>query len=297
MNEKNAENADNFECKICKFKCSKKSNYLKHLTTLKHINRTKLNDLEIKNAKKCQEYICKYCNKIYNARNSLWYHEKKCEKSTEPTDIIENNEFELNKDMFMMLLKEHTELKSMLFKVLENGTHNTTTTNSHNKTFNLQVFLNETCKNAMNISDFLNTIELDLSDLEDVGEMGYVDGISNIIINNLKKLDITTRPIHCTDVKREILYVKDKDKWEKENEYNERMMTFVRDVANKNIKLLSVFKNKYPDCGKYESRYSDQYNKMVLEAMGGTIDNMINHRKIIKKVSKMVTIDKDIKNL
>lgn len=295
MNEKNAKNADKFVCEYCDFKCSKKSNHLKHLSTLKHINRTKLNELEIKNAKKCQEYICKYCNKNYNARNSLWYHEKKCGEANEKNEIIEKNELELNKDMFMLLLKENAEMKTMLFKVLENGTHNTNTTNttnSHNKTFNLQVFLNETCKNAMNITDFLNSIELELSDLEDVGELGYVDGISNIIINNLKKLDVTTRPIHCTDVKREILYVKDKDKWEKENECNERMMSFVRDVANKNIKLLSVFKNKYPDCGKYESKYSDRYNKMVLEAMGGTIDNNINHKKIIKKISKMVTIEK-----
>ena len=179
MNKKNAENAEIFECKSCDFKCGKNSNYLKHLSTDKHKNRTNLNVLEPKNAKKCQEYICKHCNKNYSARNSLWYHEKKCSMSKK---IIEKNELELNKDVFMLLVKEHSDLKSMLLKVLENGTNNTN--NSHNKTFNLQIFLNETCKNAMNISDFLNSLELNLSDLEEVGELGYVDGISNIIIKN-----------------------------------------------------------------------------------------------------------------
>jgi hypothetical protein len=157
------------------------------------------------------------------------------------------------------------------------------------------MFLNETCKNAMNISDFANSIQLQLSDLEDVGELGYVNGISNIIIKNLKELDITERPIHCTDGKREILYIKDHDIWEKENEQKDKMVKFVKNVANKNIKMLNEFKNNYPDCIRCESKISDHYNKLVMEAMGGSGNNYDEkHEKIIKKISKEVIIDKDV---
>jgi hypothetical protein len=206
--------------------------------------------------------------------------------------------------LMMILIKQNTDLQNLIMNqqnsVLElckNGIYNNNnnTTNSHNKTFNLNMFLNETCKNAMNISDFMNSIQLQLSDLESVGELGYVNGISNIIIKNLKELDITQRPIHCTDVKREIIYVKDKDKWEKEGEQNELMVGFVKNVANKNIRMLNEFKKKYPDCCKYESKYSDYYSKLIIEAMGGTGgSDEDKHAKIIKKICKEVTIDKSI---
>jgi hypothetical protein len=289
-----------FECIFCKKIYKERSGLWRHKKVCKEYNAlstkinnssTKINNLSTTSNNLGNDiFECKYCEKPYTTRQGLWKHRKICK---------ETNEIVIDKDMLMMIMKEQTEVNKNVLKVLENGTHNmnnsNNTNNSHNKTFNLQIFLNETCKNAMNISDFLNSIELNLSDLEDVGELGYVDGISNIIINNLKKLDVTERPIHCTDVKRETLYIKDKDKWEKENEGNEKMMSFVRDVANKNIVLLTDFKKKYPDCCKYESAHSDHYNKLVLESMGGTVDNKVNHKKIIKNVSKMVTIDKDLK--
>jgi hypothetical protein len=157
------------------------------------------------------------------------------------------------------------------------------------------MFLNETCKNAMNISDFADSIKLQLSDLESVGELGYVNGISNIIIKNLKELDITQRPIHCTDAKREILYIKNRDRWEKEGEQKEIIMKFVNNVANKNIRMLNEFKKKYPDCCKYESKYSDYYSKLIIEAMGGSGGtDAEKNEKIVKKITKEVTIDKDI---
>jgi hypothetical protein len=306
MNEKNAENAKIFLCNLCDFKCSKKSNFEKHLSTDKHIKHTFLNVFEPKNAKKCQTYSCNNCNKNFNARNTLWYHQKKCENPENPEKNNNNSIEHLETTQLIHhLLKENTELKTMMMQqqnmVLElckNGTHNTNTThtNSHNKTFNLNMFLNETCKNAMNITDFMDSIQLQLSDLEDVGEMGYINGISNIIIKNLRELDITQRPIHCTDAKREILYVKDQDKWEKENEQKDKMVRFVKNVANKNIKMLNVFKNNYPDCAKKESRHSDHYNKLVIEAMGGSCNNNYDekHEKIIKKISKEVIIDKEL---
>ena len=165
--------------------------------------------------------------------------------------------------------------------------------NSHNKTFNLQFFLNETCKDAMNIMDFVDSIKLQLSDLERVGELGYVEGISNIIVKNLKGLDVTQRHVHCTDKKRETMYIKDEDKWEKDDE-QKKMHKMVRRVADKNARMLPKFKEAHPDCLKSSSRYSDQYNKIIMEAMGGRGDNDFEkEEKIIKRVSKEVIVDKD----
>ena len=185
-------------------------------------------------------------------------------------------------------------------EVIKNGTHNTnnnttnTHTNSHNKTFNLQFFLNETCKDAMNIMDFVDSIQFQLADLEKMGKIGFVNGISDIIIKNLKNLDITQRPVHCTDKKREVIYVKDENKWEQEeHNKNTKIRKAIKTVAYKNMRLLNEFKLKHPDCNKSESKYSDQYNKLVIEAMGG-LENIDydNETKIITKVSKEIIIDK-----
>ena len=167
------------------------------------------------------------------------------------------------------------------------------TTNSHNKSFNLNFFLNETCKDAMNIMEFVDSLKLQLSDLENVGKLGFVEGISKIIVSNLKSLDETKRPVHCTDSKREIMYVKDEDKWEKDEE-QKKMHKMVRKVADKNARMLPKFKEAHPDCLKSSSRYSDQYNKIIMEAMGGRGDNDFEkEEKIIKKVSKEVTVEKN----
>jgi hypothetical protein len=253
-------------CKSCHYTCSKTSDYRKHLMTSKHKNRTFLNILEQNVAKSRQIYSCRYCNKIYEARNSLWYHEKKCTINnkinvismdiitpTEKTPTEKKNDTNEN-EIVQFLMKENSDFKAVLLEQnkqiieLVNKTNNSVfnnnniNCNNNNKTFNLNMFLNETCKNAMNISDFADSIKLELSDLESVGELGYVNGISNIIIKNLKGLDITQRPIHCTDAKRETLYIKDKDKWEKEGEQKEIILKFVNNVANKNIRMLNEFK-------------------------------------------------------
>ena len=288
--KKMPKNAEIFYCKSCDFTCSKVSNYHKHNLTLKHKNRTKLNFLE---QNKNVHFSCKYCDKTYNARNSLWYHEKKCTPSAlnaeKNADLISQQVNE--KDLIMMLLKQNTEL----LEIVKNGTHITTHTNSHNKTFNLNLFLNETCKNAMNISEFVDSIQLQLSDLEKVGELGYVEGMSSIILKNLNALDVTLRPVHCTDKKRETMYIKDEDKWEKEDEKKTKMHKMIRKVANKNIDLISDFKAMYPDWKKYNSKYADQFNKIIIESMGGPGDNEYeNEEKVIKQVAKNVLIDKDL---
>ena len=217
-----------------------------------------------------------------------------------------NTEFDA--EMIIELLKQNQEFKELILEqtkqmmeqnkqILElskdrNVTNNNITQNNNNK-FNLNVFLNETCKDAMNITDFVESIKLQLSDLEKVGELGYVEGISNIIVKNLKDLDVTQRPVHCTDKKRETMYIKDEDKWEKDEE-QKKMHKMVRKVADKNARMLPKFKEAHPDCIKSTSLYSDQYNKIIMEAMGGKGDNDFEkEEKIIKKVSKEVMVEKE----
>jgi hypothetical protein len=155
------------------------------------------------------------------------------------------------------------------------------------------MFLNETCKDAMNITEFVESIKFQLYDLEKVGEVGYVEGISNIITTNLKALDVTQRPIHCTDKKREVVYIKDENKWEKEDEERDRLRKVIKKVADKNSRLLLKFREKYPDCNKSNSKYSDKYNKLIVEAFGGQGDNVLDKEdKIIKNITKTVVIEK-----
>jgi hypothetical protein len=271
-----------FYCEKCDYGCCKKSSWTQHLVTSKH---AKANP-ELMQAN--EKYSCKKCKLQFKHQSSYCRHKKKCQEINLETQKDNTND----KELIMMLVKQNSEL----LEVIKNGTHNTTisnNTNSNNKTFNLQFFLNETCKDAMNINDFVDSIKLQLSDLEKVGQIGYVEGISNIITSNLKALDVSQRPIHCTDKKREVLYVKDDNKWEKEDEEKKKIKTVIKKVANKNIRLIQKFKEVHPDCGKSSSKYSDQYDKIVIEAMGGSGDNdSEKEEKIIHNISKNVTIDK-----
>ena len=299
--DKMPKNAKEFICKDCDFICYKKSNYDIHILTSKHKNRTNPSILEQKMLNDSEVFICKKCDKSYKARNSLWYHEKKCNSNCSYENTIidnKNDETQELKEFMKYLMNENSEMKTMMLEVIKNGTHNTDShnttnnTNSHNKAFNLQFFLNETCKDAMNIMDFVESIQLQLSDLERVGEKGFVDGISNIIIKNLKNLDVTQRPVHCTDKKRETIYVKDQDKWEKDDE-NVKMHKLVRKVQDKNFRMVQKFKEKYPDYNRASSKHSDTYNHIIIESMGGKGDNDFEkEEKIIKKVSKEITVEK-----
>ena len=293
-NKKSQKNPLIFECINCDYNTCSKKDYNKHLLTLKHKRLTNANELLTKilpNPQNEKLNVCN-CGKMYKHLSSLCKHKKKC-----VIELNENSEIP-DKELIMMLIKQNSEL----VEVLKNGTH--TTSNSHNninslnKTFNLQFFLNETCKDAMNIMDFVDSIKLQLSDLENVGKIGYVEGISSIINSNLKALDVTQRPIHCTDKKREVLYIKDEDKWEKENDNKTIIRKAIQHISNKNTKLIPIFREKHPDCNKSISKYSDQYNKLIIEAMGGYGDNDLEKEdKIIKNISKNVTIDKEITNL
>jgi len=265
------------------------------LLTSKHISQCGGNDEETKKLKKA--YFCN-CGKKFSTNSGLWKHTKQCialNITTEETITITNNDYTNDKELIMMLVKQNSEL----LEVIKNGTHNTNnsnnniTTNSHNKAFNLNFFLNETCKDAMNIMDFVESIQLQLSDLENVGKLGYVEGITNIITKNLKALDVTQRPIHCTDKKREIMYVKDENKWEKEDDDKKKIRKAIKRVASKNHRLILKFKEAHPDCLKSSSNFSDQYNKIIIESCGGSGDNdMEKEDKIIRNISKTVIVDK-----
>ena len=313
-----------FVCKKCDYVCYKKYNWDRHIMTSKHIKSTNSNKIATKKEQNEQNeqtessHSCHNCGKEYKDRTGLWRHKQKCKikkdsqsetgeekKETSDVDIDINDKDQL----ILFLIKQNSELikeqgsikqmmieqQNIVLEIAKNGTHNNTitNTNSHNKAFNLNFFLNETCKDAMNITDFVDSIKLQLSDLEGVGELGYVAGISNIIVKNLKELDITQRPVHCTDKKRETMYIKDENKWEKDEE-KEKLHKVVRKVTCKNQNLIPKFKEKHPDCNTYHSKFSDQYNKIIIESMGGSGDNDYEkEEKIIKNISKQVFIDKD----
>ena len=293
--KKNAKNAEFFECLFCDFKCCKKSNWDSHILTSKHKNRTKLNDFVPKNAENI--FTCQNCNKTYKARNSLWYHKQKCFPSENIIIDTSANEVSVLTTLMIEMVKSNEELQKQMLEVCKNSTSNTninnSVNNSHNKTFNLQVFLNETCKDAMNIMDFVDSIKIQLSDIESIGELGYVNGMSKLIIKHLNALEENMRPVHCSDPKRDSLYVKDKNVWEKEDPENKKIKKAIKYISNKNICALPEWKAKYPDCIYSDSNKSDQYNHIVLEAMGGSGDNDEEKAdKIVKKIAKVVTIDK-----
>ena len=289
--------APKFYCKTCDFYTSKKCNYDSHILTAKHkmamIGNENGNVIQPNPATK---YMCQQCGKTYKDNSGLWKHKN----NSKCANVSLNEAVTTDKDLIMLLIKENSELKNMMMKVLENGTNNnnnnnnTTHTNSHNKAFNLNFFLNETCKEAMNIGEFVDSLKLQLSDLEHVGEAGYIEGISSIIVKNLKELDVTKRPVHCTDKKRETIYIKDNDKWEKDEDRS-KMHKLIKKVAFKNTKLFAKFKELHPDCMTYHSKHNDQYQKIVYESMSGKgEDDFEKNEKIIKNVLKEVVVDKNI---
>jgi hypothetical protein len=283
-----------FHCESCNYICSRKSQWDRHLGTLKHQNvDIMLTNVDIKSSKKF--HTC-HCGKNYSHRQSLSIHKKNC-PIIENSDNQEEN-IEKKDELINILIKENTDFKNLILEIIKKDTITNTNIlnnniNSHNKTFNLQVFLNETCKDAMNIMDFVNSLKIDLSDLENVGNVGYVNGISSIIVKNLNLLDETKRPVHCADTKREVMYVKDDNKWEKDTENKSQMRKIIKHATHKNSKLLKEYKAKYPGCEKSESKYSYAYDKLIVETFGGKGDDEIGkENKIIRNIAKHVTIDK-----
>ena len=297
--------ATHFECEKCNYITQNRYDYKKHCQTIKHKQEIIIDDFSI-NIETSKKYICSFCNKIYKDNSGLWKHKKICKEISQElisNTNVQNLSSQITPELILSVLEQNKELTNLvveqhktIVELAKNGQSNTisnNTINSNNKTFNLQVFLNETCKDAMNITDFVDSLKLQLSDLENVGKVGFVEGISNIIVKNLKALDVHKRPVHCADKKREIIYIKDEDKWEKEDENKNKMRKVIKKVAFKNQKLLTKYKEEHPGCNFSESKYSDQYSKIVIEALGGTGDNEAEKEdKIIHKIAKEVVIDK-----
>jgi hypothetical protein len=299
----------NFICEKCDFKCHKKGDWNRHLLTKKHLeingSKQEINLHHMENGVK----FCK-CGKHFNTASGLWKHEKKCPQGLQHISKEMYSDVTITSDLIMLLVQQNKELQTMLvnqakehndnmLKVMQqsnsNNANNSYNTNSNNKTFNLQFFLNETCKNALNMSEFISNLEVTLEDLEETGSKGYVEGISNIFIKGLKELDITERPIHCSDVKRETIYIKDNDEWIKDEENKPKIVESIKQITHKNIGQIYNWQKKYPDYNDPESRSSDKYQKLIFNSMSGSSKEECNdnYNKIIKNVAKEVVIQKN----
>ena len=310
MDIKNAEkNADYLLCSYCDFKCSKKSNFDKHLLTTKHISQSQGYKKDIKKCRKMPKLIEEHnrchCGKTYIYPSGLWRHKKVCKfnhHESENINLLQTTENEELKNIILDVVKSNNELHKTLIEVCQKiqpttNVHNTSNTNNtnniNNKTFNLNFFLNEQCKDAMNIMDFVNSMTLQLSDLESVEKLGYVEGISNIMVRKLNEMDIYKRPVHCSDIKRDIMYVKDKDKWEKDSVDHVLLHKAIKYISKKNSDLLVAWSNKYPASKNSSSHVNEQYMRMIKQSMGGNGEIEDNENKIIKKISKMFVIDRN----
>ena len=289
-----------YVCENCHVNTNSKKDYTKHLATRKHINVYKcLQEGEKIPPKK---FVCD-CGKEYKYRQSLCVHRKECifnKPNNDNTIIkIENHEkpekseteIKMLTNLVLELVKSNQDLQKQMLDVCKNS-NTVITNNNHNKTFNMQIFLNEQCKDAMNIMDFVNSMTLELSDLEDVGKLGYVEGISNIIIRKLNALDIYKRPIHCSDAKREIMFVKDENVWEKENSTYDKLRKAIKRVTYKNSAMLVPWSQEHPQCMNNQHHLNDVYVQMMGQAMGGKESFLESENKIMKKIAKAVLIDK-----
>ena len=316
-----SENSENekciFKCNNCDYTCSKKQHFKQHIKTKKH-SQCAVNNVDNSVNKTETTFFC-ICGKQYRDRTGLWRHKQKCknlEKENSDYKEIYNYENTIkksnhnksddsenklkiedlsDKQMIIQLLSQNQELQKTIIELTKQGinNYNSHNNNSNNKTFNLQVFLNETCKNAMNINEFINSIKPTLEDLENVGRVGYVEGISKIIINKLNDTEITERPIHCSDLKREVLYIKnDNNEWNKEPDDKPLLTQAIKQIANENIKNITEWTKANPGCTNSDSRKNDLYLNIVSNSMCGSTKEETNKNisKIISKVSKKVTI-------
>ena len=295
-----------FYCEKCDYSCSKKSDYNKHIKSKKHnaIN-------EDKNAT-TNSLTCK-CGKKYKHHSSFYRHKNIClfeekleeqlETSSQELEVKEENTIDY-KDMFIQLMKQNQELQKTVVEqqkqytetinemIPKIGNNNTTTNNNNNQHFNLQLFLNEQCKDALNITDFMKSIEVNMNDLIQTGKLGYVDGMSRIFVNALKDMDVTERPIHCTDIKRETVYIKDQDKWEKDENDKQKIKKTIRNIENKNLQMIPKWQEENPDHTNLESKKSNEFMELSITALGGEDEKEKSEKKIMKNVLKEVILEK-----
>jgi hypothetical protein len=293
-NNKSTESSREYECKYCDYTTMRKSQYYRHLTTAKHQIRTNTNKIVPISSK---IYQCE-CEKTFKHASSLWNHKQKCDgtvqpKSLEPVAVVDSS-------LVLELLKQNKELHEMVIDLAKNS-GNTTTTNNNtinhttNK-FNLNVFLNETCKDAINLNDFIQSIELNSDDFVRTGEIGYVRGISDIMVERIRDMEPHTRPIHCTDLKRETIYVKDSDTWSKENENKTHLRKAVKIVAGKNQAQVHTWITQNPNYEILDSPECEKYFEYTKASLGGygKEEDMKFDNKIINNILKETIINKEL---
>jgi hypothetical protein len=292
-----------FSCEKCDYHTSKKCNYDDHLLTAKHQSAMFSNQ---KTANSSSKFMCPNCSKIYKDNSGLWRHKKKCilEKNvqTNTATIQEPALTTISTDVVLQILKQNEELQKLLIdqtskfmEIAKEGKNiiNSNNTNNTTNNFNLNLFLNEKCKDAINITDFVNSLVVNINDLEETARLGYAEGISKIFINGLRQLDVYKRPIHCSDLKREVLYIKDHDNWEKDNDKT-HLLQAIKDVGNKNIKQISEWQKINPQFRDPESKQNDQYLSMLCNVMSGGSheETSKNYNTIVRNIVKETVIDK-----
>ena len=305
-------------CKFCDYSTSSKKDFNKHCSTRKHIKREKENQIEqnrTENREKSHSnFACEKCNKSYISKSGLWNHKKKCiEKPIENTlvstelpnaaTIIEiikqNQEFKtILIEQQKIQMEQQKENKELINKVIELSkeprivNNGTMTQNNNQKHFNLQFFLNDTCKDAITIKQFIDNIQISLEDLESVGRNGYIKGISDIVLKELNTLDVTKRPIHCTDLKREVIYLKEEDKWNKDDDENTKLKNIIRTVENKSWNKIPEWQQENPDVVILDTP-ENILNAQIMRNVCGN-DNAVKLReKIVKVIAKETIVEKD----
>ncbi len=305
-----------FNCERCAYRCDKLSEWSKHIATRKH--------LLIEREKSPPKYLCEQCNKEYSVRSSVWYHRKKCvaptkiepiqfppEPEKSPYHIIENKYIDIvnrlindnqrivndNHELRNLILEQskitseqNTEMMNKMIEYCKTTNTTFNTTNNNNQRFNINVFLNEKCKDAINFSDFVKNIQISYEDLENNAQLGFVNGISKIFIDNLKQLDITERPIHCTDVKRETMYIKDENTWTKQAD-DEKLQKAIQTVSYRSMGKLAEWKQENPDYKDCNSEFSQKCVDIQLQTLAGS-NRETYYPKVIHSLARETAIDK-----
>ena len=294
--KKNSSLAVYFDCQICDYHTSKKSNYNQHMLSVKHakccdgnnISKTETNTLMQPSI-----FECTNCGHQYANRSGLWKHSSKCKKIEPPIDT-KQNDTKLLTDAVMKLIEQNSELTKQLIELSKTNTPTNVTTNNVNNSFSLNVYLNETCKEALNINEFVDSLVLNINDLENTARIGYANGISKIFLTGIQKLEVCKRPIHCSDMKRSTLYIKNENKWVKETEDKPILTKAIKRVANKNIQNIFEWQKRNPEYKDPDSKQNDKYNKLICETMSGSSDEeqLKNYEKIVSNIVKEVLIER-----